>query len=127
MSKEFKHTEVSFPTSLVCINCPKGCILTVNKENDVLTVSGQSCKKGPEYAISELTYPTRILTCLMRPAGSDVPLSVKTDKAVPKELLMECARAIYHAHPALPVHAGDVLIQDLLGTGANVIATRSLG
>ena len=126
MSKEFTHTEVSFPTSLVCINCPKGCILTVNKENDQLLVSGQSCKKGPEYAISELTCPTRILTCLMRPAGSEIPLSVKTDQPVPKDLLMECAKAIYQTHPALPIHAGDVLIEDLLGTGANVIATRSL-
>lgn len=122
-----EHKEITFPTSLVCINCPKGCILTVKRENNALSVSGQSCKKGPEYAISELTYPTRILTCLMRPAGSDIPLSVKTDKAVPKELLMECARAIYQTHPALPIQSGDVLIQDLLGTGANVVATRSLG
>ncbi len=121
-----KQTDITFPASLVCINCPKGCILTVTKENDSLHVSGQSCKKGPEYAISELTCPSRILTCLMRPAGSDIPLSVKTDKAVPKALLMECAKAIYQTHPDLPIHAGDVLIRDLLGTGANVIATRNL-
>ncbi len=119
--------EITFPASLVCINCPKGCILTVEKKEDSLSVSGQSCKKGPEYAISELTHPTRILTCLMRPEGSNLPLSVKTDKAVPKELLLACTKAIYQTHPSLPVQAGDVLIKDLLGTGANVIATRSLG
>ena len=51
-------------------------------------------------------------------------MSVKTDKPVPKEKLLACAKEISRNHPPLPIRRGDVLIRDLLGTGSNVIATR---
>ncbi|MBQ7085771.1 MAG: DUF1667 domain-containing protein, partial [Anaerotignum sp.] len=60
--------------------------------------------------------PERVLTVLMRPEGTDRPLSVKTDKPVPKAMLKECAKTIYATHPKLPVKHGDVLITDLCGT-----------
>ena len=54
------------------------------------------------------------------------PLSVKTDRPVPKALLKECAKAVYSTHPKLPVKYGDVLIENLCGTGAKVIATADM-
>lgn len=70
--------------------------------------------------------PQRVLTILMRPKGADRPLSVKTDRPVPKALLKECAKAVYSTHPKLPVKYGDVLIENLCGTGAKVIATADM-
>ena len=110
-------------TELICINCPRGCLLKVTPCGDELQVEGNFCGKGVPYAKQEITAPERVLTVLMRPEGTDRPLSVKTDKPVPKAMLKECAKAIYATHPQLPVKHGDVLITDLCGTGANVIAT----
>lgn len=108
---------------LICIRCPRGCMLTVTGSGGHVTVSGNFCKKGEEYGRQEIVSPTRVLTVLMRPEGSSRPISVKTDRPVPKELLFACADAIYKVHPPLPVKYGDVLIENLLGTGCNVIAT----
>ena len=77
-------------------------------------------------AKQEITDPQRVLTILMRPEGADRPLSVKTDRPVPKALLKECAKAVYSTHPKLPVKYGDVLIENLCGTGAKVIATADM-
>lgn len=109
---------------LICITCPRGCLLTVSPDRDgKLSVEGNFCAKGREYAEQEVKAPERVLTVLMRVEGSDRPVSVKTDKPVPKAKLFECADAIYKVHPKAPVHYGDVLIEDLCGTGCNVIAT----
>lgn len=110
---------------LVCISCPRGCRLVCTEENGKISVTGNSCARGPVYAEAELTHPTRVLTVLIRPEGAKKPVSVKTDKPVPKELLFQCAEAIYSFHPQLPIKRGDILMENLLGTGCNVIATRS--
>ena len=97
-------------TELICINCPRGCLLQVEQQGEEITVTGNFCSKG----------------ILMRPEGADRPLSVKTDRPVPKALLKECAKAVYSTHPKLPVKYGDVLIENLCGTGAKVIATADM-
>lgn len=110
--------------TMICINCPKGCGLKAEWNGKAWSVSGNDCPSGEQYAIQELTDPRRILTALMRPEGSEKPVSVKTDRPVPKGRLMECAASIYQVHPKLPIAAGDILIEDLCETGANVVATR---
>ena len=47
---------------LVCIVCPKGCRLRIEQTDDGLQVSGNHCARGAEYAQTELTHPTRVLT-----------------------------------------------------------------
>lgn len=114
--------------TLICINCPRGCQLTVRRETDAdepsVLVEGNACPRGVDYAAQEVLHPVRVLTCLMRPAGSQKPVSVRTTGAVPKERLLDCARQVYRTHPSLPIRRGDVLIEDLCGTGIAVIATR---
>ena len=130
------------PNDLLCIVCPRGCRLTAQEtpagpggqqESDGLTgsktrerfvVSGNFCPRGEEYARQELTNPVRVLTALMRVDGIARPVSVKTDRPVPKALLFECVRQIYQTHPKAPVHRGDILIHDICGSGCNVVATR---
>lgn len=91
-----------------------------------IAVTRNFCSKGIPYAKQEITDPQRVLTILMHPEGADRPLSVKTDRPVPKALLKECAKAVYSTHPKLPVKYGDVLIENLCGTGAKVIATADM-
>lgn len=111
---------------LICINCPRGCLLRIRQNGDDLDITGNYCAKGLPYARQEITSPERVLTVLMKPEDADRPLSVRTDRPVPKAMLKECARTIYQVHPVLPVKYGDILIEDLCGTGANVIATADM-
>ncbi len=110
---------------LICIICPRGCRLTAETgPGGKLEISGNSCPRGIEYARQKLTAPMRVLTALMRLQNMEKPVSVKTDRPVPKALLFDCAAEIYRPHPAPPVRRGDILIRDLCGTGCNVVATR---
>ncbi len=105
---------------LVCISCPRGCNITVDDE---MQVSGNSCKRGVDYAIQELKDPRRILTLVLRVKDYPRPISLKTDKPVPKDMLIDCAKAIYALEPNLPIHCGDIILEDILGTGCNAIST----
>ena len=109
---------------LVCIQCPRGCVLTVTREAEQWQVTGNTCARGPAYAVQEVTEPKRVITALMRLEGTDRPVSVKTDRPVPKTEMMACVKAMYSVRPPAPVHSGDILMENLCGTGANVVATR---
>ena len=53
--------------NLTCIGCPLGCALTVEMENnEVVSVTGNTCKRGDVYARKEVTHPTRIVTSTVR-------------------------------------------------------------
>ena len=45
---------------ITCIVCPKGCTLTVDRANGKVT--GNSCDRGKDYGLAEVTNPTRVLT-----------------------------------------------------------------
>ena len=48
---------------------------------------------------------------------------VRTNAAVPKELLFDCMKEINKIVLDKSVKTGDIIIKDILGTGADVIAT----
>lgn len=111
---------------LTCINCPMGCELTVEVENGrAVSVSGNTCKRGELYAESEISDPTRTVTTTIISAEGR-PIPVKTAQPIPKDMIFECTKAIKSAEISLPVKVGQVIIDDLLGTGAQVTATRSV-
>ena len=72
---------------LICINCPMGCMLSVDiDENGEMAVSGNTCPRGEIYAKKELTNPTRIVTSIVTVTGGELPVaSVKTQSDIPKE------------------------------------------
>lgn len=113
---------------MVCIMCPLGCRLTVILEdNGELLVSGNKCPRGIEYGRQEMTEPLRILTSSVLVKNGDVPLvSVKTNKPVPRKLLNEIMDILRKTTVEAPVKSGDVLIENILDTGADVIATRNV-
>ena len=52
---------------LICIGCPMGCPLTVQLEDgEILSITGQTCKRGEVYARNEVTNPTRIVTSTVK-------------------------------------------------------------
>lgn len=111
---------------LTCIVCPKGCPMKVTLEGkEILDVEGFTCPRGKQYAIDECTHPMRTITSTVRTSNGGV-VAVKTDKTVPKEQMFDCMKEINKAVAALPVQIGDVLIENLLGTGANVVVTANM-
>lgn len=111
--------------TLICIGCPKGCLITVNKEPDgTLSITGNTCKKGEEYARNEVTAPKRTVTSIIKVAGgTHKVVAVKTKEEIPKEKIFECMETINTATVQAPVKLGDVLIEDVAGTGVAVVAT----
>lgn len=115
---------------LICIGCPMGCRLSL--ESDPLApkgyrVSGCGCPRGEDYAIKEVTAPTRMLTSTVRIEGARLPrLPVRTSAAIPKERLGECMALLGGLTEHSPVIMGQVLVRDLFGTGVDLIASRSL-
>ena len=114
---------------LTCIGCPMGCQLTAVMDGSRVTeVTGNTCPRGDAYARKECTHPARTVTGTVRVTGGALPGgSVRTRGAVPKERgLADVARALCRVHLMAPVHAGDVVIPNVLGTGVDVVATRSV-
>jgi len=110
---------------LICIVCPNGCHLQVDEENDY-AVTGNACPRGAEYGQAELTHPTRVVTSTVRVVGSDHPrCAVKTDRAIPKEKVFACVAALEDICLTAPVKIGDVVLEDVCGTGARILATQN--
>ena len=104
--------------SFVCIVCPRGCMLTIDDE---MNVSGNTCIRGKDYAISEVTNPTRTIT-----SSVDCLVSVKTDKPVPKGKIFEVMKEIDKASVEAPTKIGDIAIENILGLGVNVLITKEI-
>jgi CxxC motif-containing protein len=112
---------------MICINCPRGCELDVERSADgTVAVSGNACPRGEEYGRSELVNPTRMVTGLVRVAGMRKPLPVKTKTAVPKGKIDAVLFAMHQTTVQLPVKIGDVVIPDVAGTGVDVTATANM-
>ncbi len=112
---------------LTCIGCPMGCTLTATIENGtVTTVTGNTCRRGDDYARKECVAPERTVTGTVRLAGSALPvLSVRTAAPVPKDKVAEVAQAMGHIRVTAPIKLGDVIDPSICGTGVALIATRS--
>ncbi len=106
---------------LTCIVCPKGCTLQVDEKT--FKVTGNSCSRGSEYGAQEVRDPRRTLTTTVILEGAARKrLPVKTDRTIPKSTMSACAAATNGIVAKAPVKAGDVIVENLLGTGVNLIA-----
>ena len=114
---------------IICTVCPRGChIFAEGEEETVSSVSGNACRRGYTYACAEFAHPVRILTTTVRIAGhADTLLPVRSSKPIPKEMLLPCMEVIRSAEAPASVHRYDVIIPDILKTGADIIATGPFG
>ena len=114
--------------NLICINCPLGCMLTVVMDGkEIVSVAGNTCRRGDTYARKELTNPTRIVTSTVRVlGGSESMVSVKTKEDIPRGKVLECVRALKDVVLPAPVKIGDVILEDAAGTGVSIVATKNV-
>lgn len=110
-----------------CIVCPMSCDLTLRDDGGALTVTGNACKRGELYAKSEYTDPRRMVTTTVKIAGADISrLPVISTAPVPKGMLSDCLQLLYRTEVKAPVRAGDVIIKNIMNTGVDIIAARTL-
>ena len=102
---------------ITCIICPRGCSMQANIQGDTVTVTGNTCPKGEEYAINECLHPVRTVTATVRVANrTDTMVSVKTQAPVPKEQMMEVMAVLRQTTVNAPLKIGDVVLADVCGT-----------
>ena len=113
--------------NFICINCPLGCPLTVTLDGGkVVSVSGNTCKRGEAYAVKEIIAPARTVTSTVRVAGGERPVvAVRTKTDIPKDKIFDCMAVINTVEVPAPVRIGDVLIGNVCGTGVDVVATAN--
>jgi len=111
---------------LTCIECPKGCLLSIEIENcRVVKVSGNECPKAEKYAVQEIENPMRILTSAVLAEGLSLKMvPVRTDKPIPKSKIMEAMGEIKKVRLKSPVKSGFVIIKNFLGLGVSLLTTR---
>lgn len=107
-----------------CIICPRGCHLVVD---DNMNVTGNTCPRGKEYAISELTNPVRSITSSIRVNNrEDLLVSVKTSGPIPKGKIFEVMEEINKLSVSAPTHIGDVAKKNILGLGVDILITKEI-
>ena len=112
---------------MTCITCPNGCHLQIEEKDGKLLVTGNQCKRGEAFAISELTHPMRTICSTVRTTCREVPvLPVRVSQEIPKERIFDVMREIHRVVLDHPVSAGDVIIPHVLGLEADVIATSNV-
>lgn len=116
-----------------CTTCPSECALTIETRIDengvehVLLVQGNRCARGRKFAEQEVIRPMRILaTTIVVRGGDEKLLPVRTARPIPRDLHLHAMRDIRHASVTAPVHMGDVVMSDLLGTGVDLVASMNV-
>ena len=110
---------------LTCIICPRGCLMTAAVEDGKVRVTGHTCPKGEEYAVSECINPVRTVTATVRVENrKDVMVSVKTEAPVPKGKMAEVMAALRRITVKAPIQIGDVVLEDIFGT--RILATKEI-
>ncbi|WP_297278258.1 DUF1667 domain-containing protein [uncultured Brachyspira sp.] len=111
---------------LTCICCPMGCALSVELEgSNVLSVSGNTCKRGDAYARDEVVRPVRMVTSIVKVKNGNLKmLPVKTKELIDKSRINECLEALKDVEVNAPIHIGDIILHNAAGT--DIIATRNV-
>ncbi len=112
---------------IICIVCAKGCRAEAwEGEDGSVLVRGSLCRNGQDYVRNEFRAPRRILTTTARVEGSRLRFPVRSRNPVPKALLPECMKEIRKLTVRPPLCIGDVLIDNILGTGQDIVASADL-
>ena len=112
---------------LTCIGCPMGCPLVVTMDGgEVVIVTGNTCKRGETYGITEMTAPKRVVTSIVKVDNrEDAFVSVKSAAPITKSKMFEAMDIIRAATISAPVKIGDIVIKDILGE-TDIIATSNI-
>jgi len=109
----------------VCIVCPNGCNLQIDENTK--EVIGNKCPRGKQFAINEITCPTRTITSTVKTIFKEVPvLPVRVNKEIPKEMIFEVMKEINKVTLDKRISSGEVIIKNVCGLDVDVIATSSI-
>jgi len=113
---------------IVCTVCPLGCIMEVEHTRDrILSVTGNRCKRGLGYAEKEILHPERTVTTTVRIRGGAIGLlPVKTSRSIAKDLVFTVMKEANAVCVNAPVKMGTVIIANIAGSGADLVATRTI-
>lgn len=112
-------------TELTCIICPNGCRMRVETADGKITVTDNLCKKGAQFAESELLHPTRSITSTVATVFEDHPfLPVKTSCEIPKENIFDAMKVINSVVVKSRVKVGDIIAENVFG--ADIVATSDV-
>lgn len=117
-----------------CTTCPSECLLTVEVERDangavtaVRSVTGNSCPRGDTFARQELTCYMRVLTTTVAVSGGDETLlPVRTAEAIPLSFHAQAMDLIRGLVVDAPIRMGDIVLENLLGTNIDLIASMDI-
>lgn len=116
-----------------CTTCPSECLLTVEVERDadgavaeVHSVTGNNCPRGDKFAYHELTCPMRVLTTTVAVSGGEALLPARTAEAIPLALHAQAMALIRGLVVNAPIRMGDVVLENLLDTNINLIASMDI-
>lgn len=111
----------------ICIVCPNSCRLEVTDDHGRLTVKGAGCKLGVAHGEKEYKSPERMLTTTVNiEGGTHRRLPVISDRELPRDKMEDCLKVLYSRTLKAPVACGQVIEQNICGTGVDIVASRSM-
>lgn len=101
-------------------------IISENEGADY-SITGHMCRRGEAFVMAEMTDPVRILTTTLPvDAANSERLPVRSEKGIPKTMLLDCMKELKKIRVSKPVNIGQIIVENILDTGVNIIASRSL-
>lgn len=113
----------------ICIICPTGCKINVDfgDAGTIELIEGNRCKRGSQYVRDEMTDPKRTLTTVIGVRNGETAMcSVRTNKPVAKDLVLEMVKNVAKLEADAPLQVGQVIVKNIMGTGADIVVTRAV-
>ncbi len=111
---------------IICTSCPVGCEIELEAEGEkIISITGNTCKRGEKYAQAEYLHPERMLTTSVKSEGGRW-ISVRSRTPLPKDLIFEVSRILSLVRAPEKVEMGQVIVKNILNTGVDIIATREV-
>jgi len=113
---------------MICIRCPMGCEMDVSIMNDgQITIAGNVCKMGQQYANDEIRNPSRIVTSTVRVRNGVYPLvPVWTTGAVPKDKVADVMTVLRTTEINAPISVNQIIIKNILNLGVDIEASGDM-
>ncbi len=112
---------------MICIVCPMSCALTVTQLEEEILVDGNRCKRGKAFGEQEFVNPKRMLTSTIAITGARLPrLPVVSSGELPLDRMKDFLEVLYRVRLEAPVAKGDIVVADILGSGVDILASRSI-
>lgn len=112
---------------ILCITCPKGCSLEVTRDGETIVDIKPGCKRGHEYVGRELTDPRRMVATTVKVKDGNHPLlPVYTAAPFPKGKIPQLMKTLREVEVTPPVKMGMVVVENVLESGIDILASRDI-